>query len=120
MGRPLTTESISRFEGADDPAGQGLIQAERIADGVAELADLQVVRGADDDGTQLVLGGVDLQHGDVFFGHAADEPGLVGGLVGERHLGGVGIADDVEVGDDVAVVVPDEPRAGALGHLAAC
>src|SRR5437870_5656238 len=39
-------------------------------------------------------------------------------MVRQRHLGGVGAADDVGVGDDVAAIVPDEARARAGRHLA--
>eukprot|EP00951_Prasinocladus_malaysianus_P009849 scaffold71877_cov32-Prasinocladus_malaysianus.AAC.1 len=35
----------------------------------------------------------------------------------QRHHELLGAVDHMEVGDDVAVLVPDEPAAGALRHL---
>ena len=48
-------------------------------------------------------------------GRGADEFGIPDGLVAEGDLGSLGAADDVVVGDDVPLVVPDEARAGAAG-----
>src|SRR5205085_40637 len=83
----------------------------------ALLPDLEVVRLPDQDGPQLVGLRVDAEHGDVLAGEGADQPGPVGGAVVHRHLGGVGAEDDVDVGDDVPPLVPDEARAGPLRHL---
>jgi hypothetical protein len=78
---------------------------------------LQVAAGAQGDGRQLVLRRFDAQHGEVAVGARAHQRGVKGALVGQRHLGAVGALDDVEVGDDVAGVVPHEARAGAAWHL---
>ena len=70
-------------------------------------------------GQQLAPGGVDVQHGEVLVGVGADQRRSVGGVVGQRDTSAQAwrVLDDVEVGDDVAVLVPDEARAGALRHL---
>ena len=47
-------------QGADDAGGQGLVEAERVADGVDVLADLQVVGGADLDRMQSLPSGASI------------------------------------------------------------
>ena len=38
-------------------------------------------------------------------------------MVGQRDLGTTGILDDVKIGDNMPLLVPDKPRATALRHL---
>ena len=68
--------------------------------------------------------GLDLEDGDVLGGVEADEGRLVHAVIEQRHRelgrldpGGTVGHRDVAVGDDVALVVPDESRAGAGGDL---
>ena len=60
-------------ERADDARGHGLAEAEGIADGDHEIADLELVGVADRQRDQVVR--LDLQHGDVGPGIAADQLG---------------------------------------------
>src|SRR5262249_7360194 len=103
-------------KGADDAGGQRLVEPIRVADGVDGLADLQLVGIAEQDGDELALGSADAQDGEVLVRRDADGLGTVGGLVGEGDVNGVGTADDVIVGYDVAGLVPDE--AGPCAHAA--
>ena len=64
-------------------------------------------------GTSFSAGDLDLEHGHVVRGVRADDLGLVGRAVEERDPDRVGPLDDVEVGQDVALLVDDEPRARA-------
>ena len=58
-----------------------------------------------------------MQHCEVLLGCVTDERRLPRTAVGESDLCAVGILDDVEVGDDVPLPVPDEAGAGAAGNL---
>ncbi len=60
--------------------------------------------------------GLDAQHREVLLGRRADQLGVPGRLIAERHLRSLRALDDVEVGDDVPLVVPHEARAGAARH----
>ena len=113
----FVTDWISPAQGADDAGRQRQIEAERIADGVGHLADLQVLRAADRDGSELALGRVDVQDGEILVGRGADQRGPTGGVIGQRDVSGLGILDDVKIRDDVAALVPDEAGAGALRHF---
>ena len=100
-------------QAADDAGGDGVLQAERIADGDDEVADLE-------------LGGVaerhlreafrrNLEHGDVRRHVAADHRGgqVAAVLQGHRDLGGV--INDMGVCNDVAVFcIKDDAGARAL------
>ena len=56
---------------------------------------------------------VELEDGDVLGRVAADQRGLDLPLIGQADHELVALLDDVEVGDDVALVVPDEAGAAA-------
>src|SRR5262249_8045546 len=100
-------------QGADDAGPEAVIEAEWVADGVGTLADDQVLRLADVDGLQLGRRGVNSQYCDIPRAAAAYQTGLMPGAVVERNHRGVGPFDDMVVGDDVAVLVPDDAGAGA-------
>jgi len=74
---------------------------------------------AEADGEELLGWGVDLDHGDVVRGVRADDLRPVGRAVEERDADGVGVLDDVEVGQDMPLLVEDEARARAGGGLVA-
>ena len=95
-------------QGADDALGDRVVEAEGIADGDDLLPDLEVARRADDDGRQAAERSFELEDGDVLGRVAADERRLDLPLVGQADHELVALVDDVEVGDDVALVVPDE------------
>ena len=103
-------------ERADDAGGQRLVEPEGIADRVDLLADLQVAAEADRQGLELVARRADAQHGEVAVGKRAHQFGLPLRLVGERDARAARSLDDVEIGDDVPAVVPDEAAAGAARH----
>ena len=92
-------------ERRDDAARHRLADAERIADGEHEIADLETVRIAELDRGELHAARIEPQHGEI--GLLVLEDDLGGKLppVGERH-GDLGIAaplNDVVVGDDHAL-----------------
>src|SRR5207253_6441208 len=95
-------------QGADNAPGDRVIEPVGIADGKGALADLQIVRRADQDRVQLALGGVDVQNGDVLVRKRPHQAGVINRLIRHADLGRAGVADDVKVGDDVPVLVPDE------------
>ena len=100
--------------GADDAHRHRAAQlAERVADGDGPVADAQPVGVAQRQHGQVVA--VDLEHGDVGLGIGAHHLGLEGALVVEGDGDGLGVGDHVVVGQDVAVAVDDEARAGR-GH----
>jgi hypothetical protein len=117
----MAASAVERFdlavERAHDAHRQRLVEAEGVADGVHALAHLQFAAGADGNRRQLGRWRVDLQHRQVAVGKRAHQLGGVAGLVGQRHARRAAALDDVEVGDDVALVVPHEAGAGAARHL---
>ena len=80
------------------------------------LADLEVVRRADRDRTQAGDLLAELEDGDVLRRIAADERGLDLFLIRQADHVFVALVDDMEVGDDVPLVVPDEARPAAPRH----
>src|SRR5262249_21162608 len=96
----------------DDAARDGVVEAERVADGDDRVADLHA--GGVGQRERLDLRGrrVDVDDGDVGADVGTDDGRLVGGAVVELHRDGARAVDDVVVGDDVALVVVEE--AGAL------
>ncbi len=97
----------------DDPAGHGLADAERVADGHHEVAHAQ--RGGVGERDRLQVAGRDLHHRHVGVRIGADElrvqhPPVV---QGHRHL--VGALDDVVVGEHQApACIDDHARAKRL------
>ena len=102
-------------ERADQAGGERLVQPEGVADGIDLLAHLQLLAAAQRNRRQLGFGGVDLQDCQVPVGEGTDQLRLEAALVGQGHPRGIGALDHMEVGDDVAAVVPDETGAGARG-----
>jgi len=95
--------------GADDAHGDGLADAERIADGEGDVADLNDVAVGEGGGRELV--GVNFQDGDVGLVVPSDDPGGELAAIGEFDLHLIGAFDDVVVGQDVAVFGYDHPGA---------
>ena len=117
---------VAAARGADDAGGDGLADAEGVADGQHDVADLHLVAVGHRDDRQVL--GVNLDDGDVGLRVAANDLGgeLAAILQGDFHL--VGVIHDVVVGEDVAVLGDDDARAEAVlargvelavGHLPA-
>lgn len=102
--------------GTDDAHGDGLPDAEGVADGKGHIAHFDLVAVGEGD-----RGGVaffDFDDGDVGLRVCADEAGLVGGFIAvERNEDLVGAGDDMVVRKDVAIARDDD--AGAEGLLTA-
>src|SRR5689334_4431470 len=96
-----------------DANGQRPVETEWIADREDFLAHLKVVAGADGNGLRRLRRNADAKHSDVVHGARADERGRVVAPIRKPDVGRSGAGDDVQVGDDVTFVVPDESRAGA-------
>ena len=102
----------------DDALRDGLADAERIADGENEIADLELLGIAELDRRQRG-GALQAEHGKVGALVAQHDLGLELAPVGERHLHLGHVLDDVVVRDDEPGGVDDHPRAeGALHALA--
>ena len=100
-------------QGADNTAGQGEGQlAEGVADGVDVLADAQRVGIAQ--GNRLQILSVNLDDGDVVACIITDDLCIVGVVIIGRDRDGLGTADDVVVGENIAVAGDDETGAGGL------
>jgi hypothetical protein len=83
-----------------------------IADRDHPVADPALVGIAELGGRQrLLVGRLDLEHGDVDPAVGADQLGLELGVVAQDHRDVLGALDDVVVGEDVALAVDDEARA---------
>ena len=95
----------------DDAAGDGGIEAERIADNQYPIADPRGVAVAPADIRHRMVE-VDLEQRQIGLGVASDDPGgmRLSVLQNDRYF--FGIVDDVVLGDDVAVGIDDETRAG--------
>src|SRR6056297_188389 len=96
-----------------DARGHRVLQAEGIADGDDEIADLEDVGVADGQFDQPVF--LDLQQRDVRAWVRTDDLGFQRAVVEQGDLDLVGAVHHVVVGDDIAVVrVHDDARARAL------
>ena len=102
-------------ERRDDAGGDGPFEAERIADGNGDLAAPQPLGIAER--RDIGKAAVGAHQRDVGVGIAAEHAALAGGAVGHRDAHRLGVADDMEVGDDQPVRRDDE--AGAMAALAA-
>ena len=108
--------------GGDHAAGHGVVQlAQGVAHGVDRVAHKEAVAGAELRGIQAL--GLYLQDRDVVVAVKALDLGGVAVAVVEHDLdlitAGVGVLDDVVVGEDVAVLADDEAGArdgGGGGH----
>jgi hypothetical protein len=115
IGRP----DVGAGQGRDDAVGHGLADAERIAQGQDQVADLQLLLVVDGHDRQLLALGVDLQHGQVgariVQQHRGRELAAVGQLDGDvAHA-----LDIVVVGDDHPVGADDGAGAQRALHLVA-
>ncbi|CRR61835.1 hypothetical protein PAERUG_P45_London_17_VIM_2_12_12_04800 [Pseudomonas aeruginosa] len=100
--------------GADDAHGHGLADAERVADGEADVAGANAVGAAEGHRRQVLK--VDLQHGQVGFRVAADQLGDGFAAVAQGHDDLVGASGHVVVGQQVAFRAHDHRRAEARLH----
>jgi len=100
----------------DDPGRQRPIEAERIANRKRVLPHAQI--GAAAERQRLRQGGeLYFQHGQVVGGADADKRGIQVTAVAQSHASGRRTGDDVPVGDNVSVRIPDETRPGAARHV---
>jgi cardiolipin synthase A/B len=97
--------------GADDPRGDGLVEAERVTDRHHRLAHLESIRIAQRHRGEPTA--VDLEQGNVGLGIAADETGVPLAQLGKADRDLVGLANHVVVGDDIAIGGDHEPGAEA-------
>ena len=101
--------------GADDSGRDRGLETERRADRYRPFTHLHGIRVPDFDGNQR-LTRVDFDHGQVHLGVRANHFGGVFGCVAmQLHSHAGGAVHNVVVGQDIAVLVHDEARAGALG-----
>jgi hypothetical protein len=98
-------------EGRDDAAGDRLADAEGIADGQHQVADLDLVRIGEAEGRQIRARPGDLQHGQIGPLVLEHDIGREFALVRQRHLDLIGVLDDVEIGHDQARRVDDDAGA---------
>ena len=108
----LVEDADAPAGGGDDAHGDGLADAERVADGEDHVAHAELVAVGQGDGGQVL--GLDLDDGDVGLRIGADDLGGELAVVVEQHLQLVRPLDDVVVGDDVAVGGDDDAGAEAL------
>jgi hypothetical protein len=99
-------------EEADDPDGDGVFVAERVANRAHPLTHPQLRRLAERRDRQAALA-VHLDQGDVGVRIGADDAGAQRAAVGQFDDDPFGAVDDVVVGQDAAVGVDDEAAAGA-------
>ena len=94
-----------------------MVQTKRIADDEHGLPHLEVGGPPQGDGRKLLLGGVDLEHCQIFVGRCAHDCRSIRLFVGEANEGGGRVLDDVEIGHNVTFIVPHKTRSGPLGYL---
>ena len=109
---------IAALLGADDACGNAGAEAEGVADGDDPVADAGAVGIAEWNRADALEGG-DADKREVGGGVAADDGGLELAVVVEFDADVAGSLDDMEVGQDVALVIDDESRAEAGADLAA-
>ena len=98
----------------DDPAGHGVLQAERVADGEYDIASRQ--RGTLGELRGGQVAGVELDHGDVReLVHADQFRRLRLRVAGDQHADLAGAFDHVAARQDVAVRRQDDAGADAVG-----
>ncbi len=101
-----------------DALGHRLSDAERVADGDDEVADLERVRIAHLERRETVAA-LEAQHREVGARIAQHDLGLELAPVGERHPHLGRVLDDVKVGDDEARRIDEHARAERLLHAIA-
>src|ERR1035437_1637331 len=97
---------------ADDAHGDGLADAERIADGQHVVAHLHLIGIANGDGLQGAS--VHLEYGNVGLRIGAYHAGFILVLIVHDHGHGGGVIHHVVVGQNVAIRADDHARAKAL------
>ena len=105
------------IETGDDAGCERPFQAERIADGVNALAHAQSRCVAKSNRIQVVRRGINPQHGDVVHGILSDQFGVVRFACEQGDADSRRVADNVKIGQDVALSVEYGPRPGSLGNL---
>lgn len=98
--------------------GDGLADAERIADGENEIADLQRI-GVGEFEERKRRAVLDAHDGKIGARILQHHGGFELALVGQRHLDLVGTLDDVDVGDDQPGRIDDDAGAERTLHLVA-
>ncbi len=100
--------------GADDAHGDGLADAEGVADRQGDVADAYAIGMAERDGRQVCE--VDLQHGKVGLRIAANHPGQRFPAILEGHDDLLGVGGHMVVGEQVAFGTHDYRRTEARLH----
>ena len=111
IGRALTAR-----QSRDDAHGDGLADAEGIADRQHQVAHLNLVAVAERHGGKLFALGVDLQHRQIGSGVGHQHLGLEFALVVQRHHDIGAARHHMVVGQDHAVGAHDHPGAQRLLH----
>ena len=107
----VTDANLGARERRDDAAGDRLLQAERVADGDDEIADLCAVLGVGEAQCRQALVRItDAQHGEIDTRIGEHQFGVKLAPIVEDDLQRLGAFDDVVVGDDDAVSADDEPE----------
>src|SRR6185369_505187 len=97
--------------GRYDADSHGTVQTKGIADGNSPLPDFKLVRITEN--RYRKIGRIDLDNGDVGFLVRADNLGVIHLVIGELDLNALGIAHDMAIGYDVAVLADQKTRAEA-------
>jgi hypothetical protein len=105
---PVAEPGSSAF-GAHDAHGNGLADAERIADGQHDVADLNGVGVAERKGLQV--GGLHLEQRQIAWLIGADESRVERAAVGQVDVDVVCAFDDVIVGQDISIRTDNDARA---------
>lgn len=100
--------------GADDAGGDGLADAEGVADGEDDVTDAAGFGVAEGDDRWFI--DTDLQDGEVGIRVGADEFGLGDATIGQGDLDFIGALDDVVIGQDIALWIDDDAGAEAGLH----
>ena len=102
--------------GGDDAVGDGLPDAERIADRQHQIADLRLVAVLQFQHRQFLAPGIDAQHGNIGMLVMQDHLGGKFTAVAERDANFLGVVDHMVVGDDQPVAAHDHARAERVFH----
>ncbi len=95
----------------DDAAGDRLADAEGIADGEHEIADLELIGIRQRQGRQLCLARFDLEHGELHALIGQQDMGGVFAPVAQHHGDLIAVLDHMVVGDDQPIGPQDHARA---------
>ena len=103
----------------DDTGCDGLADTEGIADGEHQIAHFEQVRIPEGEIGQLLLAGIDAQHGQIGALIGEHQFGLEFAPVGQRHRELLPVLHDMEVGDDEAIRIDDHTGSERLLHTLA-